>query len=42
MKISDWNEVSDSYVDGELSEEEMAQIRALNQDKAFYDLRRGR
>ena len=25
-----------------LSEEEMAQIRALNQDKAFYDLRRGR
>lgn len=28
--------------DFELSEEEMAQIRALNQDKAFYDLRRGR
>ena len=28
MKISDWNEVSDSYVDGELSEEEMSQVSA--------------
>ena len=34
MKISDWNEVSDSFVDGELSEEEKSQVseRAATDD----------
>ena len=34
MKISDWNEVSDSFIDGELSEEEKSQVseRAASDD----------